>query len=108
MRSLRLKSFRLKNFKAVRDSGEIEFTPLTVFIGNNGSGKSSIVEGLQTYQDIVTQGLDAAMNRWRGFEYIRNGAVKHSVTTSPRGQIYETNPLEFNLTGYVNLTDSSD
>ena len=35
---------RLKNFKAVRDSGEISFTPLTVFIGNNGSGKSSVIE----------------------------------------------------------------
>ena len=49
---LPLESFRLKNFKVVRDSGDIEFTPLTVFIGNNGSDKSSIVEGLQTYQRI--------------------------------------------------------
>jgi predicted ATPase len=106
--SLPLASFRLKNFKAVQDSGEIEFTPLTVFIGNNGSGKSSIVEGLQTYQDIVTQGLDAAMNRWRGFEYIRNGAVKHSITITPHGRAYETNPLEINLMGHVKLIDSSD
>lgn len=45
----KLKSFQLKNFKAVRDSGMIEFTPLTAFIGNNGSGKSSLIEGLQTY-----------------------------------------------------------
>jgi AAA15 family ATPase/GTPase len=37
-------SFRVKNFKAVQDSKTIKFTPLTVFIGNNGSGKSSIFE----------------------------------------------------------------
>ena len=43
---LPLQTFRLKNFKAVRDSGVIRFTPLTVFIGNNGVGKSSIVEGV--------------------------------------------------------------
>src|SRR5437660_384226 len=47
MNAPRLQSFRLKNFKAVRDSGVINFTPLTVFIGGNGSGKSSIIEGLE-------------------------------------------------------------
>jgi AAA15 family ATPase/GTPase len=78
---LALKTFRLKNFKAVRDSGEIAFTPLTVFIGNNGSGKSSIIEGLQTYQKIVTDGLDEAMNMWRGFEHIRNRATSHHHQT---------------------------
>lgn len=72
---LALKSFRLKNFKAVRDSGEVQFTPLTVFIGNNGSGKSSLVEGLQAFQDITTRGLDEAMNRWRGFEHIHNPPI---------------------------------
>ena len=67
-----LKTFRLKNFKAIRDSGVVTFTPLTALIGYNGSGKSSLIEGLQTYQHIVTQGLDEAMHRWRGFEYIHN------------------------------------
>jgi hypothetical protein len=37
---LPLRSFRLQNFKAARDSGTVRFGPLTVFIGNNGSGKS--------------------------------------------------------------------
>jgi AAA15 family ATPase/GTPase len=40
-----LKSFLLRNFKAVRDSKAIRFTPLTAFIGNNGSGKSSLLRG---------------------------------------------------------------
>ena len=68
---LALKSFRLKNFKAVRDSGVVHFTPLTVLIGDNGSGKSSLIEGLQTYQRIVTDGLDDAM---------QNGAVLNIST----------------------------
>ena len=69
---LALKSFRLKNFKAVRDSGTVHFTPLTVLIGDNGSGKSSLVEGLRTYQHIVTDGLNKGMRTWRGFEHIIN------------------------------------
>ncbi len=69
-----LQTFRLRNFKAVRDSGVVKFTPLTVFIGNNGSGKSSLIEGLETFQSIVVDGLDEAMNKWRGFENIRNAS----------------------------------
>ncbi|MGH8645485.1 MAG: AAA family ATPase [Gammaproteobacteria bacterium] len=52
MKSLPLKSFRLRNFKAVRDSGTVKFTPLTVFVGNNGSGKSSLIEGLRTFKGV--------------------------------------------------------
>ncbi len=58
---LSLSSFCLKSFKAVQNSKTIRFTPLTVFIGNNGSGKSSIVEAMETFQSIVLSGLDEAM-----------------------------------------------
>jgi AAA15 family ATPase/GTPase len=59
-----LSSFSLKNFKAVQDSKTIRFTQLTVFIGNNGSGKSSIVEAMKTFQSVVLNGLDEAMIPW--------------------------------------------
>lgn len=53
-----LNKVSLRHFKAVRQSGEIALTPLTVFIGNNGSGKSSLIEGLETYCDLVIGGID--------------------------------------------------
>ena len=61
MKTPLLQSLRLKNFKAVRDSNVIPLLPLTVFIGNNGSGKSSVVEGLETFQAIVEDGLDSTL-----------------------------------------------
>jgi predicted ATPase len=94
---LAVKSFHLKNFKAVRDSGEVQFTPLTVFIGNNGSGKSSLIEGLQTYRHIVAHGLDVAMETWRGFEYITNPPVEFLGIVSESRQ--KINPIEFMLRG---------
>jgi predicted ATPase len=97
MKNLPLQSFRLQNFKAIRDSGTVEFTPLTVFIGNNGSGKSSFIEGLETYQAIIKHGLDVAMNHWRGFEYARNRVMPHELEETKKNQSYETNPLEFEL-----------
>ena len=74
---LSLLSFRVKHFKAVQDSKTIKFTPLTAFIGNNGSGKSSIVEGLETLQTLSLHGLDAAMVPWHGFEHIWNQSKEH-------------------------------
>ncbi len=39
-------SFRLKNFKSYRDA-TLKFSPLTVMIGANASGKSNLIEGLR-------------------------------------------------------------
>jgi predicted ATPase len=94
-----LRSFRLKHFKAVRDSGPIRFTPLTVFIGNNGSGKSSIVEGLETLQAIVQHDLDVAMQAWRGFEHIWHRGVRRNLRrTSEKRSCFE-NPMSFHFSG---------
>src|SRR5262245_40451595 len=98
MKSLPLQSFRLQNFKAVRDSGTVRFDPLTVFMGNNGSGKSSLVEGLETFRDIVLDGLDAALRRWRGFEYVWNRAVQHDLRQLGDNRPGHTNPMTFQAT----------
>jgi len=67
-----LQSLRVRNFKAVVDSKTVKLGPLTVFIGNNGVGKSSLIEALETYQAIVQGGLDLAMQRWLGIEHVRH------------------------------------
>ncbi len=71
-----LHSFRAKNFKAIVDSGTVTFDKLTVFVGYNGSGKSSLVEGLETYQQALLHGYQMAFQRWGGFAHARN---KHPV-----------------------------
>lgn len=37
-----IKSLRIQNFKGWKDTGKIEFAPITLFLGSNSSGKSSI------------------------------------------------------------------
>lgn len=39
-------SMRLKNFKAYKDSGEIPLAPLTIIVGTNNSGKSTLFHAL--------------------------------------------------------------
>lgn len=50
-----MKSFRLKNIKSFLDSGKIEFAPLTIFVGKNSCGKSSLLRfPVVLAQSIVT------------------------------------------------------
>src|SRR5262249_9774412 len=97
MKTLPLRSFRLKNFKAARDSGVIRFQPLTVFIGNNGSGKSSILEGLETFQAIIEKGLDQAMQAWHGFEYVWHLGTAHDLRVPADDRPQYINAMRFEL-----------
>ena len=64
---------RVKNFKAIQDSGEIDLINLNAFIGNNGSGKSSILEALQLLHEVVKKGsIDEAFSRFGSLEEVRN------------------------------------
>jgi len=86
-----LRSVRIRNFKAIRDSGLVKLTPLTVFIGNNGVGKSSLVEALETLQIMALDGLDDAMNRWKGIEHVTNKLARPTPDS--------TAPISFYLHG---------
>ncbi len=48
-----LTAFSVKNFKCIRDSGKIEVRPLTIFIGPNNSGKSSLLQFLLVLKQTV-------------------------------------------------------
>ncbi len=96
-----LRSFHAQNFKAIRDSGRVVFGWLTVFIGNNGSGKSSLVEGLETFRDVVLHGLDTAMIRWRGFEHVWNRAVKHELQRPTADRPHHTSPMGFRVNLFI-------
>lgn len=89
---MRLQSIRIRNFKAIVDSKTGRLGPLTAFIGNNGSGKSSLIEALETYQKIVTDGLDDAMQRWMGIEHVRHKAMEAKERAGEA-----VNPITFNL-----------
>ena len=95
---MRLQSLRVRNFKAIVDSKTVKLGALTAFIGNNGAGKSSLIEALQTYQSIVRDGLDIAMQRWLGIEHVRHKAQEAKERLGEA-----VNPISFELA----LGDSS-
>ncbi len=89
---MRLQSVRIRNFKAIVDSKVVRLGPLTAFIGHNGAGKSSLIEALETYQAIVREGLDRAMQRWLGIEHAR-----HKGQEAKLRQGEPINPISFEL-----------
>ncbi len=95
-----LESFRLRNFKAVRDTGLLTFGGFTVLIGGNGSGKSSLLEGLEVFQALGTSDVDAIFNqpRWRGFHQVWNKAVPHLPNGKNAGVKLYSNPMTFEAT----------
>ena len=99
---LAVSSLRIKNFKAIKDSGILKFSPLTFFIGNNGSGKSSIIEALETVQQYTLNGLDETMHKWRGFEHVWYRGVDHKYVEGKGATMLQANPMEFAVLGHAN------
>lgn len=68
-----LTSLKIARFKAVGDSGDLRLDNFNVFIGRNGSGKSSVIEFLELLTQTVEFDLQFASNQFRrGRDVIRN------------------------------------
>lgn len=98
-KATRLDSVRVRNFKAISDSGAVRLTPLTVLIGNNGSGKSSLVEALETLQTMVVGDIDQALQAWRGIEHVRYKGKKQQYRHDDAGELLARTAVEFALRG---------
>lgn len=78
----RLTQVQIKGFKAIYDSGAVPLRPLTLLIGRNGSGKSSLVEAIQLLQSAAADGLQQSiLDRYRSFDNLlnRRGSAKNRV-----------------------------
>lgn len=52
---MKLSAFRIKNFRSIKDTGwhELAFDNITCLIGQNESGKTSVLEGLKAFHDGI-------------------------------------------------------
>lgn len=92
-----IQKIQIKNFKAIQ-AASVKVTDLTVFVGNNGSGKSSVIEALQTLQNVLLYGLSAGFNeRWFGLEHIRNV----SSATSRKSRKFFEHDIEIEIQGKI-------
>jgi energy-coupling factor transporter ATP-binding protein EcfA2 len=99
-------SYRLRNFAAFADSGNINLAPITVLCGENSSGKSSLLKSLL----LIKQ---SAANRRSGFDFsdtqplLMNGEFTRlgSWTDLVHGKDRDTRiTFEWNISGNVDAT----
>jgi len=77
-----LKQLHLKNWRSLRDV-TIDFTPITVFIGANSSGKTNIIDALKFRRSAARNGLRQAISRWNlSSEVLTQGTFEKSVELS--------------------------
>lgn len=85
-----LKSVHIQHYKSLADV-HIKINPITLLVGQNGSGKSNIIDALRFVKDAVTYGLDHAISDRGGIEVLRQYAP-----TRPYNIFFN---LEFSITG---------
>jgi predicted ATPase len=72
---MKIESIRLKNFKAFRDAELIDLPNFCVFVGANGTGKSTIFSVFGFLKDAITSNVNTALAKLggsRGFSEVRS------------------------------------
>jgi predicted ATPase len=79
---MRIESIRLKNFRAFRDVHMKEIPGFCVFIGANGTGKSTLFSVFSFLRDAMTTNVTAALGRLggsRGIQEVRSRGSEGSI-----------------------------
>ena len=79
-----IQKISITNFKAIEHCLNLPLQPFTVFIGNNCSGKSSVMEALRTLQLCLTTNLQEAFSIWGGLDKVRNYHAGQTEATVSR------------------------
>lgn len=91
-----IKKISIVNFKAIKDCLNLPLQPFTAFIGNNGSGKSSVMEAMRTIHLCLTKNIEEAFAIWGGLDKVRNyHALQDEASVSQFGFKQKHQPIIF-------------
>ena len=57
---------KVKNYRSLADV-DVRLSPLTVFVGKNGTGKSNLIDVLRFVRDALNEGFDSALLKRGGY-----------------------------------------
>jgi predicted ATPase len=64
-------SLKISNYKSLGEKTNIKFSRFTTLVGQNGSGKSNIIDVPRFIADIMRQGLEGAITKRHGIKALR-------------------------------------
>ena len=71
---MKIESIRLKNFKAFKDAELNDLPNFCVFVGANGTGKSTIFSVFGFLKDAITSNVNTALAKLGGQSRVFRGA----------------------------------
>lgn len=77
-----IRRLRVSNYRSLARDVEINFEPLTVFVGQNGSGKSNVLDALLFVSHALQMGLAGAVTQRSGIEAVRRWSDGHPYNMS--------------------------
>jgi len=113
-----IEGFWIRNYKALRQiaigssfqqsvvmdfSGEVvpyELTPFTLFAGDSGTGKSTVLDAFAFLADCLNHGINEALHRRGGFEAVRHFGEKEPISF---GVVYRPCAEQRSLTYILNI-----
>ncbi len=93
---MKIESIRFRNFKAFQDAELNDLPNFCVFVGANGSGKSTIFSMFGFLRDAMTSNVNAALMRLggsRGFREVRSRSSEGPIEIELKFREKETSPL---------------
>ncbi len=68
---MRITSLRVRNYRVFRDLQLVDLPPLAVFVGANGTGKSTLFDVFAFLRDALRDNVSLALRRRGGFREVR-------------------------------------
>lgn len=92
-----LQSVRIKNYRVLKDVELTDLQPLTVLLGKNGSGKSTIFDVFAFLSDCFTDGLRKAVETRGRFKELRSRDATGPIVIEVRYREPNLSPITYHL-----------
>ena len=92
-----LKRALIRNFRVLHNVEFRSLSPLTVLIGENGSGKTTVIEALSFIFDCFTIGLQKTWDRYGGAKGIRTLSEEGPITIEIECKMPDYNSIIYHL-----------
>ncbi len=100
-----IESLRVRNYRALRDIELKQLKPLTVFLGANGSGKSTIFDVFAFLSECFTFGLHQAWNKRGGLKELRTRGCDGPIEFELK---YREKPKTPVITYHLSINENAD
>jgi predicted ATPase len=84
-----IKSIIASNYKSLGPDTKIDFGPLTVLVGQNGAGKSNVIDVFRFVSNAMKMGLEGAITTRHGIKAIRRWSNGRPYNVSIKLEVHE-------------------